>query len=140
LIAGVAGQVQHLSVTELQLMAVTDPVSMQPTGTGFKHPTLCDPTVNQTSGYIKASEKSDYFFWLFESQSDPSTDPLIMWLSGGPGCSSQLALFAENGPCTVNKDGTDTVTNPYSWHKCQCDVGGSASWQWLLHWCWFGPQ
>merc|ERR1712071_314577 len=92
-------------------------MGMQPAGTGFKHPTLCDPTVNQTSGYIKASSQSDYFFWLFESQGEPSTDPLIMWLSGGPGCSSQLALFAENGPCTVNENGTDTITNPYSWHK-----------------------
>jgi len=117
LIAGVAGQVQHLSVDELKQMAVDQPVSMQPTGEGFQHPTLCDPSVNQTSGYIKASKHSDYFFWLFESQSDPTTDPLIMWLSGGPGCSSQLALFAENGPCKVNKDGTDTVPNPYSWHK-----------------------
>jgi len=40
-----------------------------------------------------------------------------MWLSGGPGCSSQLALFAENGPCAVNEDGTDTSLNPHSWHS-----------------------
>jgi cathepsin A (carboxypeptidase C) len=117
LIAGAAGQVQHLSVDELKRMAEEEPVSMQPIGNGYQHPTLCDPSVNQTSGYIKASKKSDYFFWLFESQNSPSTDPLIMWLSGGPGCSSQLALFAENGPCKVNEDGTDTVVNPYSWHK-----------------------
>jgi len=117
LFASVAAQIQHLTVAELQQMAIDEPVDMRPTGTEFKHPTLCDPTVNQTSGYIKASSKSDYFFWLFESQSEPSTDPLIMWLSGGPGCSSMLALFAENGPCTMNKDGTDTITNPHSWHK-----------------------
>jgi len=83
----------------------------------FKHPTLCDSTVNQTSGYIAANETAKYFFWLFESQGNPSEDPLIMWLSGGPGCSSQLALFAENGPCKVSSDGKSTTTNPYSWHK-----------------------
>lgn len=73
--------------------------------------------MNQTAGYLDANESSKYFFWLFESQSSPSTDPLIVWFSGGPGCSSNLALFAENGPCKVNKEGTDTTTNPYSWHK-----------------------
>jgi cathepsin A (carboxypeptidase C) len=117
LIVGASAQVQHLSVDELKQMAVDEPVLMQPIGNGFSHPTLCDPTVNQTSGYIAASKDSDYFFWLFESKNEPSTDPLIMWLSGGPGCSSQLALFAENGPCQVNSDGTDTITNPYSWHQ-----------------------
>lgn len=113
----VTAQVQHLSVDELKRMAIEEPVSMEPIGSGFQHPTLCDPTVNQTSGYIQASKSSKYFFWLFESQNDPANDPLVMWLSGGPGCSSQLALFAENGPCKVNKDGTDTITNQYSWHK-----------------------
>jgi len=81
------------------------------------HPNICDNTVNQTAGYLDANTTSKYFFWLFESQNDPSNDPLIVWFSGGPGCSSQLALFAENGPCKVNKEGTDTSTNPYSWHK-----------------------
>jgi len=79
---------------------------------------LCDPDVQQYSGHINFSgsggEKS-YFFWLLESRSNPVTDPLVVWLSGGPGCSSQLALFAENGPCTVNEDGSDTIPNPYSW-------------------------
>jgi cathepsin A (carboxypeptidase C) len=60
---------------------------------------------------------SEYFFWLFESKSDPANDPLIMWLSGGPGCSSQLALFAENGPCSISQDGKTTSINPSSWHN-----------------------
>eukprot|EP00657_Telonema_sp_P-1_P005590 TRINITY_DN23072_c0_g1_i1.p1 TRINITY_DN23072_c0_g1~~TRINITY_DN23072_c0_g1_i1.p1 ORF type:complete len:281 (-),score=70.93 TRINITY_DN23072_c0_g1_i1:143-985(-) len=38
-------------------------------------------------------------------------------MTGGPGCSSEVALFGENGPCTVNAAGTDTVTNPYSWNS-----------------------
>lgn len=86
----------------------------------FSHPKLCDPSVNQTSGYIQAATgplSPSYFFWLFESKSDPANDPLIMWLSGGPGCSSQLALFAENGPCSVSKDGKTTTANPNSWHN-----------------------
>jgi len=82
----------------------------------FVNPKLCDPSVNQSAGYLKASASSNYFFWLFESRSAPATDPLIMWLSGGPGCSSQLALFGENGPCTVSEDGKSTISNPYSWH------------------------
>lgn len=45
---------------------------------------------------------------------DPNT-PLIVWLTGGPGCSSSLALLKENGPCTVNDDGASTSVNPYSW-------------------------
>lgn len=78
-------------------------------------------------------EKS-YFFWLLESRSNPSTDPLVVWLTGGPGtifkvtlyprlisvifgvgCSSQMALLAENGPCWVNKHGNGTILNEHSW-------------------------
>jgi len=93
---------------------------IRPTTEEFVHPTLCDSSVNQTAGYIAAAKgvgAPKYFFWLFESQNDPVNDPLLMWLSGGPGCSSQLALFAENGPCSVTPDGQSTTVNDYSWHR-----------------------
>mmetsp|Transcript_19481 Transcript_19481/g.61820 ORF Transcript_19481/g.61820 Transcript_19481/m.61820 type:complete len:487 (+) Transcript_19481:103-1563(+) len=86
-------------------------------GLTMNNPTICDSKVKQYSGYftIPGSRSTRYFFWFFESRSNPESDPLVMWLTGGPGCSSQLALLAENGPCTVNKDGASTTNNPYSW-------------------------
>lgn len=79
-------------------------------------PTICDPTVKQHSGYLDAGLGAKYFFWLFESKRAPKTDPLVMWLNGGPGCSSQLGLLTENGPCTATKDGNGTVPNKYGWN------------------------
>merc|ERR1712048_1204983 len=84
---------------------------------GLQEPTLCDPTVKQHSGLLDAGNSTKYFFWFFESRSEPSKDPLLIWLTGGPGCSSQLALLAENGPCTVSKDGSTTSPNPNSWNS-----------------------
>ena len=49
---------------------------------------LCDPNVQQHSGYINFSDdlgEKSYFFWLLESRSTPATDPLVVWLTGGPG-------------------------------------------------------
>eukprot|EP00940_MAST-03C_sp_MAST-3C-sp2_P003052 g3052.t1 len=120
MMTAVTSQLVHMSRSELEEIVSKMPVEEEleiPEDAPFKHPNLCDPSVNQTAGYIASNSSSKYFFWLFESQSDPSQDPLIMWLSGGPGCSSQLALFAENGPCKISEDGKSTTANPNSWHK-----------------------
>jgi carboxypeptidase C (cathepsin A) len=77
---------------------------------------FCDST-KQLSGYFKisGSKSKNYFYWFFESRGAPSTDPLIIWLTGGPGCSSMLALLQENGPCSVNPEDLKLKRNPYSW-------------------------
>lgn len=83
-------------------------------------PTICDPGVKQYSGYFKLTTSKlttkNYFYWFFESRSAPSTDPVLLWLTGGPGCSSEVALFGENGPCKVSKDGNSTTLNDFSWN------------------------
>ncbi len=54
------------------------------------------------------------FYWYFPSLSNEDTDPLVFWLSGGPGCSSILALFEENGPYKIDEN-LNLTKNPYSW-------------------------
>ncbi|KAH9257677.1 hypothetical protein BASA81_004135 [Batrachochytrium salamandrivorans] len=79
---------------------------------------LCDSKVKQISGYFQIGNTDQhYFFWFFESRSKPKSDPLVLWLTGGPGCASELALFAENGPCTLDKLGEKTINNPHSWNS-----------------------
>ncbi|CAM9145038.1 unnamed protein product, partial [Ectocarpus fasciculatus] len=56
------------------------------------------------------------FYWLFEPPGEKAkTAPLLIWLNGGPGCSSMDGLFLELGPFKI-RDGKLEV-NPYSWHK-----------------------
>jgi len=50
------------------------------------------------SDYIKINSQERLYFAMAESRNDPDTDPIIVWLQGGPGCSSMLGMFTENGP------------------------------------------
>ncbi|KAI8801254.1 Alpha/Beta hydrolase protein [Cladochytrium replicatum] len=79
---------------------------------------LCDPTVNQKVGYLDVDGNKHFFFWFFESRSSPAKDPLVLWLNGGPGCSSLTGLFMELGPCRATNGGSGNGTewNAYSWN------------------------
>jgi len=91
---------------------------------------LCDPSSKMIAGYMDISgskydengEDKHLFFWMFEKRpSEAGVEvkdediPFVVWLNGGPGCSSSLGLLTENGPCTVNPDGEGTSVNPNSW-------------------------
>jgi carboxypeptidase C (cathepsin A) len=79
------------------------------------------------SGYIPVGKlsgvKGQLHYWLIESENDPSKDPLVLWLNGGPGSSSLIGLLTELGQIMTNDeslkspiDGIPQVFyNPYSW-------------------------
>uniref|UniRef100_A0A914L712 Carboxypeptidase n=1 Tax=Meloidogyne incognita TaxID=6306 RepID=A0A914L712_MELIC len=69
------------------------------------------------SGYLDGGNDNLFFYWFVESQGNPKIDPLVLWLNGGPGCSSLGGLFNELGPYLINKDGKTLRQNPYSWNK-----------------------
>jgi carboxypeptidase C (cathepsin A) len=50
------------------------------------------------SGYIPIDARNKFHYVFVESQNKPETDPLLVWFTGGPGCSSMLAFFMEHGP------------------------------------------
>jgi len=76
----------------------------------------------QYAGHLPASQKDDkyLFYWLFAPPEKHMEDaPLLIWLNGGPGCSSMDGLFLENGPLRLvyeNSEWTMKI-NPHSWHN-----------------------
>jgi len=81
------------------------------------------PPVNFSmySGYVTvdAAVGRALFYWLIEAAvPNPSAAPLVLWLNGGPGCSSVgYGASEEVGAFRINPDGTSLFLNPYSWNK-----------------------
>lgn len=84
----------------------------------FKRPYELEiDTVPQYSGYLDVeSEDKHFFFWFFESRNDPENDPVILWLNGGPGCSSMTGLLFELGPSFIKK-GYEMEYNEHAWNS-----------------------
>ncbi|CAF2102626.1 BnaA05g29730D [Brassica napus] len=76
----------------------------------------------QYSGYVTVNEQRGraLFYWLVESPTtrDPKSRPLVLWLNGGPGCSSVAYGAAEEvGPFRVGSDGKTLHNKLYAWNK-----------------------
>ena len=55
------------------------------------------------------------WFWFFPSDNTAADDEIVIWLNGGPGCSSLDGLFQENGPFLWQSGTYRPIANPYSW-------------------------
>lgn len=69
------------------------------------------------SGYLYINDDKSHHYLFVESQNNPSTDPLLLWLNGGPGCSSILGFLYEHGPFIYLDGSTELIENEYAWNQ-----------------------
>ncbi|KAF5766720.1 putative peptidase S10, serine carboxypeptidase, alpha/Beta hydrolase [Helianthus annuus] len=76
------------------------------------------------TGYVGVDENEDVqlFYYFIRSESDPELDPLMLWITGGPGCSSISGLLYEIGSIKFEAlyyDGSfpTLILSPNSWTK-----------------------
>ncbi|GER56661.1 serine carboxypeptidase-like protein [Striga asiatica] len=73
---------------------------------------------SQYSGYVTVDSKAGRaLFYYFTEAEEPANKPLVLWLNGGPGCSSiGGGAFTAQGPFRVNPDGKTLWYNKYAWN------------------------
>ncbi|EMS49641.1 Serine carboxypeptidase-like 6 [Triticum urartu] len=79
---------------------------------------------NLETGYVGVDEETgaELFYYFVESERSPGTDPLLLWLTGGPRCSVIMGLAFEIGPlkfvlAPYSGGLPELIYNPYSWTK-----------------------
>eukprot|EP00775_Hariotina_reticulata_P005749 gene5749-5989_t len=83
-------------------------------GQGYRLP-IVDPP-ERVAGYFKLNRTFDahMFYFYFQARTRSKDAPVLLWMTGGPGCSSEIAIFYENGPYTLTHN-LSLVDNPYGW-------------------------
>ncbi|CAA7023710.1 unnamed protein product [Microthlaspi erraticum] len=74
------------------------------------------------AGYVAINKERNKNLWYYfvESERNASTDPVVLWLNGGPGCSSMDGFVYEHGPFNFEHTKTKAPRlhlNRYSWSK-----------------------
>ena len=68
------------------------------------------------SGYLSVSTVKQFHYMFNLAHEDSEHKPLVLWLNGGPGCSSLDGWSQENGPMQMDSEG-NFVLNEYSWNR-----------------------
>ncbi|TQV99204.1 serine-type carboxypeptidase [Cordyceps javanica] len=66
----------------------------------------------------RKNETSELYFWFFPTATKEFTEKkeIVIWLNGGPGCSSLLGFLEENGPIAWGEGMEKPKPNPFSFH------------------------
>ncbi|KAI5069244.1 hypothetical protein GOP47_0015545 [Adiantum capillus-veneris] len=82
------------------------------------------PRMIQIHMYVAIDEGlgRNLYYYFVTSSNSPATDPLVLWMNGGPGCSSFDGFIYEHGPFSFEMNSTSgglpiLTVNPYSWTK-----------------------
>ncbi|KAH9312830.1 hypothetical protein KI387_027865 [Taxus chinensis] len=93
---------------------------------------VADPTFRilrySVQRYVTISEAHGraLFYYFVESERNPTKDPVLLWLTGGPGCSSFTGFVYELGPMYFDLNNYSgglprLIDNPHSWTKV-CNI------------------
>lgn len=77
-----------------------------------------EPRLDMWAGHIEITPEhhGNLFFWLYRNRHVANKRRTVIWLNGGPGCSSMDGALMEIGPYRVQKDGTLKL-NDGSWDE-----------------------
>ncbi|KAK4414504.1 Serine carboxypeptidase-like 40 [Sesamum alatum] len=81
----------------------------QPSDVRFKH----------YGGYVTVDRPAGraLYYYFVEAHKSHNSLPLLLWLNGGPGCSSlAFGAMTEIGPFRVHSDGKTLYKNKYAWN------------------------
>ncbi|KAM7509038.1 hypothetical protein LguiA_019491 [Lonicera macranthoides] len=73
----------------------------------------------QYGGYVTVNESAGraLYYYFVEAQHSAQDLPLLLWLNGGPGCSSlAYGAMQELGPFRVHSDGKTLFHNRFAWN------------------------
>ncbi|KAK9041581.1 hypothetical protein V6N11_016678 [Hibiscus sabdariffa] len=85
-----------------------------------KLPGQPDVNFRQFAGYIDMDDGVagvSFFYYFVEAENDAMNQPLTVWLTGGPGCSSVGDAFSSAGPFITTKNARGLDRNLFSWNK-----------------------
>jgi hypothetical protein len=106
-------------VTDVEIITLPDGATLR-----YKKHDICDTAKggNSFSGYIDISHDKHLFFWFVESRNNPASDPITLFLAGGPGSDSMPDVFSGVGPCNfdfelwLKERKFEWPQNPHSWN------------------------
>ena len=105
------------SLITLFLFLYLTPFSLQGTKTVVKD-LFEDYDGEIYSGYLQTKISGNELFYIYTPAQNQSSSniPTVLWLNGGPGCSSLFGMLGEVGPVTADNYAGVFKKNPYSWN------------------------